>query len=206
MNAFCILCLSQNMATLLLLAFTFTLLHNCNGLTEESSSTWRPLPHFGRRELLVSGAALATATVTYPNNGVASAANNAGTSRSVASIDSHLAIPVWPSWGGGRVVPISLGSEGDDPFLLLAHHKHWFDPKDPLREPFKAAGKALGLPYVDVEGFSMHPHRGLDILTYVIDGSDGFRHKDSLGGSRVYRGGCAQWMRTGAGVMHEEYW
>jgi len=69
------------------------------------------------------------------------------------------------------------------------------------------AGKALGLPYVDVEGFSMHPHRGFDILTYVLDGSDGFRHSDSLSEtSRVYRGGCAQWMRTGAGVLHEEFW
>ena len=52
----------------------------------------------------------------------------------------------------------------------------------------------------------MHPHRGLDILTYVMDGSDGFKHRDSLGGSRTYRGGCAQWMRTGAGVLHEEFW
>lgn len=109
-----------------------------------------------------------------------------------------------------------------DPFLLLAHHDHWFDPRDPLREPFKAVGKTLGLPYVDVEGFSMHPHRGFDIWTYVLDGSDGFRHKDSLdsnqGGTagatttttstttRTYRGGTAQWMRTGAGVTHEEFW
>ena len=69
------------------------------------------------------------------------------------------------------------------------------------------AGKALGLPYIDVEGFSMHPHRGLDILTYVLDGSDGFRHRDSLAtGERIYRGGCAQWMRTGSGIMHEEFW
>jgi redox-sensitive bicupin YhaK (pirin superfamily) len=165
------------------------------------------LPHFDRREILVSGAALATATY---HNTVASAASAVAAgeeqSRSVASIQSHLAIPVWPSWGGGRVVPISLGGAGDDPFLLLAHHKHWFDPKDPLRKPFQEAGKALGLPYVDVEGFALHPHRGLDILTYVLDGSDGFCHKDSLGGNRIYRGGCAQWMRTGAGVMHEEFW
>ena len=69
------------------------------------------------------------------------------------------------------------------------------------------AGKALGLPYVDVEGFSMHPHRGFDILTYVLDGSDGFRHRDSLGNqNRIYRGGCLQWMRTGSGVLHEEFW
>lgn len=69
------------------------------------------------------------------------------------------------------------------------------------------AGKALGLPYVDVEGFSMHPHRGFDILTYILDGSDGFRHRDSLHkNSKIYRGGTAQFMRTGSGVLHEEYW
>ena len=36
---------------------------------------------------------------------------------------------------------------------------------------------------ISTQGFSMHPHRGFDILTYVLDGSDGFRHRDSLGGS-----------------------
>jgi redox-sensitive bicupin YhaK (pirin superfamily) len=69
------------------------------------------------------------------------------------------------------------------------------------------AGKALGLPYVDVEGFSMHPHRGFDILTYIMDGSDGFQHRDSLNkSSTIYRGGTAQFMRTGSGVLHEEFW
>ena len=78
---------------------------------------------------------------------------------------------------------------------------------------------------ISTQGFSMHPHRGFDILTYVLDGSDGFRHRDSLGGSlcgnqpvsrygdtidfhtggsKTYRGGSAQWMRCGAGAQHEE--
>lgn len=91
--------------------------------------------------------------------------------RSVASVDPHPSIPVWPTWGGGKVVPVSFGDDLHDPFLLLAHHDHWFDPRDPLRGPFKAIGKALGLPYVDVEGFSMHPHRGFDIFTYILDGT-----------------------------------
>ena len=52
----------------------------------------------------------------------------------------------------------------------------------------------------------MHPHRGFDILTYVLDGSDGFRHRDSLGGAQVYRGGSAQYMRAGRGALHEEFW
>ena len=57
---------------------------------------------------------------------------------------------------------------------------------------------------ISTQGFSMHPHRGFDILTYILDGSDGFRHRDSLGGEKTYRGGSAQWMRTGAGAQHEE--
>mmetsp|Transcript_10246 Transcript_10246/g.15639 ORF Transcript_10246/g.15639 Transcript_10246/m.15639 type:complete len:254 (+) Transcript_10246:752-1513(+) len=54
----------------------------------------------------------------------------------------------------------------------------------------------------------MHPHRGLDILTYILDGSDGFCHRDTLSKETrtMYRGGCAQWMRTGSGVQHEEFW
>lgn len=132
--------------------------------------------------------------------------------RSVISLESNPAIPVWPTWGFlagkvGKVVPVSLGNQLQDPFLLLAHHDHWFDPRDPLRGPFKAIGKALGLPYVDVEGFSMHPHRGFDIFTYILDGSDGFQHRDNLGTtSKIYRGGTCQFMRTGSGVLHEEFW
>jgi redox-sensitive bicupin YhaK (pirin superfamily) len=161
-----------------------------------------------RREALVTGAALASASLSLlaANAYPASSFDALTSPRSAVSVDSHAAIPVWPSWAGGRVIPMSLGGALQDPFLLLAHHDHWFDPKDPLRQPFKAVGKALGLPYVDVEGFKMHPHRGFDIWTYVLDGSDGFRHRDSLGGVRTYRGGSAQWMRTGSGVLHEEFW
>lgn len=104
------------------------------------------------------------------------------------------------------MVPISPDPSIADPFLLLAHHKHSFTPGDPLRGPFRAVGGALGLPYVGDEGFKMHPHRGIDILTYVLDGSDGFRHRDSLGGQAVYRGGAAQFMRSGRGALHEEMW
>lgn len=195
-------------------------IHSSHQTRMSNALAWQPLPHIPqmeRRGVLAGGASLATAAVAGavrpPISSAAEISSDAwpapdsGTAdRSVSSVDSHPVIPVWPTWGGGRVVPVSLGSPLHDPYLLLAHHKHWFDPRDPLRGPFKAVGKALGLPYVDVEGFSMHPHRGFDILTYVLDGSDGFRHRDSLGGKRTYRGGSAQWMRTGSGVLHEEFW
>jgi redox-sensitive bicupin YhaK (pirin superfamily) len=185
--------------------FTTTLLLSSPWSSDALAPSWRPLPHVERRDVLLSGASFVTANLVAAAS-QALPSSSIATPRSVASIDSNPAIPVWPTWGGGRVVPVSLGGPLQEPFLLLAHHDHWFDPRDPLRKPFKAVGKALSLPYVDVEGFSMHPHRGFDILTYVLDGSDGFQHRDSMGGSRTYRGGSAQWMRTGSGVLHEEFW
>ena len=163
-------------------------------------SQWLKLPDinpgtFTRRDA-AAGAAL---TAAAP---VAATAAQKTASRRAGDIQQWPRIPVWPSWAGGRVIPMGLPNA--DPFLLVAHHKHWFDPRDPLRGPFRAFGKATGVPYIDVEGFSMHPHRGFDILTYILDGSDGFRHRDSLGGEKTYRGGSAQWMRTGAGAQHEE--
>ena len=137
-----------------------------------SQKNWLSLPDinpgtFTRRDV-ASGAAVSA--VAAP---VAASASQKTASRRAGDIQQWPRIPVWPSWAGGRVIPMGLPNA--DPFLLVAHHKHWFDPRDPLRGPFRAFGKATGLPYIDVEGFSMHPHRGFDILTYILDGSDGFR-------------------------------
>ena len=153
---------------------------------------WHSLPHvIGRQQLLT---VVGLAAVHLPLQRAVAADRKP---RTALTVDEWLAIPVWPTWGGGRVIPMSFDPSLADPFLLLAHHKHSFSPGDPLRGPFKAVGGALGLPYVGDEGFAMHPHRGIDILTYVLDGSDGFRHRDSRGGACVYRGGAAQFMRSG---------
>ena len=44
----------------------------------------------------------------------------------------------------------------------------------------------------------------LGLLARTFDFRTG--HRDSMGGSKTYRGGSAQWMRTGAGAQHEEFW
>jgi redox-sensitive bicupin YhaK (pirin superfamily) len=189
----------------LLLLISFLLADRSLSFSPKDDTNRRPLPHVERCDVLSSPAAVAASAVALSSS--SGAVGLPQGRRSVISVDSHPAIPVWPSWAGGKVVPISLGGELQDPFLLLAHHDHWFDPRDPLRAPFRAFGKALGLPYVDVEGFSEHPHRGFDIFTYILDGSDGFQHRDNMGASsKMYRGGTCQWMRTGSGVMHEEFW
>jgi quercetin 2,3-dioxygenase len=71
-----------------------------------------------------------------------------------------------------------------DPFLLFDH----FAFNDP------AEGTNPGFP--------MHPHRGIETVTYMLTGN--VRHRDSLGNSGVIGPGSVQWMTSGGGIMHEE--
>jgi len=53
-----------------------------------------------------------------------------------------------------------------------------------------------------IAGFPMHPHRGIETVTYMLDGA--VKHRDSLGNSGVIGPGDVQWMTAGGGIMHEE--
>jgi quercetin 2,3-dioxygenase len=70
-----------------------------------------------------------------------------------------------------------------DPFLLLdAFHSD--DPEDYKR------------------GFPWHPHRGIETITYVLDGD--IEHGDSLGNQGIISAGDVQWMTAGSGIIHQE--
>ena len=53
-----------------------------------------------------------------------------------------------------------------------------------------------------IKGFPMHPHRGIETVTYMINGN--VNHKDSIGNSGSIGSGDIQWMTAGGGIMHEE--
>ena len=70
-----------------------------------------------------------------------------------------------------------------DPFLLLDH----FQSKN--RADYEA-------------GFPLHPHRGIETVTYLLAGA--VRHRDTLGNAGEIGPGDLQWMTAGRGILHEE--
>nr|WP_319249203.1 pirin family protein [uncultured Celeribacter sp.] len=57
-------------------------------------------------------------------------------------------------------------------------------------------------PALYAKGFPWHPHRGIETITYVLDGE--VEHGDSLGNKGVLGSGSVQWMTAGSGIMHQE--
>ena len=70
-----------------------------------------------------------------------------------------------------------------DPFLLLDDF-HSNNPADYIK------------------GFPWHPHRGIETITYVLNGE--VDHGDSMGNKGIIHWGDVQWMTAGSGIIHQE--
>jgi redox-sensitive bicupin YhaK (pirin superfamily) len=89
--------------------------------------------------------------------------------------------------GAGVLLRRSFGPSRQnlfDPFLLFDH----FAFNDPIEGP--------------IVGFPQHPHRGIETVTYMLEGN--VRHRDSMGNIGVIGPGDLQWMTSGRGILHEE--
>lgn len=53
------------------------------------------------------------------------------------------------------------------------------------------------------KGFGTHPHRDMEILTYVLSGE--LAHRDSMGNERIVKAGGVQYLSAGTGISHSEY-
>lgn len=53
-----------------------------------------------------------------------------------------------------------------------------------------------------IAGFPWHPHRGIETVTYMLDGR--VEHEDSLGNKGIIGRGDVQWMTSGSGIVHQE--
>jgi len=93
--------------------------------------------------------------------------------------------PISTSDGAGVKLKRSIGVEPDyfDPFLML--DEFGSENKDDY-----------------IGGFPPHPHRGIETVTYMIQGE--FEHEDSTGAKGKMTSGDVQWMKTGSGIIHSE--
>jgi redox-sensitive bicupin YhaK (pirin superfamily) len=100
---------------------------------------------------------------------------------------SQIIEPQFVIEGAGVLLRRSFGPNRQnlfDPFLLFDH----FAFNDPVDGP--------------IRGFPTHPHRGIETVTYMLEGN--VRHRDSLGNMGVIGPGDVQWMTSGRGILHEE--
>lgn len=88
-------------------------------------------------------------------------------------------------------------------WLKTCHSFSFADYYDPSNQNWGALRVLNDDTIAPGEGFPAHPHRDMEILTYVLDGE--LEHQDDMGNRGVVGPGSVQYMSAGTGVKHSEF-
>jgi redox-sensitive bicupin YhaK (pirin superfamily) len=101
------------------------------------------------------------------------------------------------------VVPASGRAHADRGWLDTYYSFSFADYYDPANETWGALRGFNDDTVAGGTGFPPHPHRDMEIVTYVLSGE--LAHRDSMGNHGVVAAGGVQFMSAGTGVTHSEY-